>query len=141
VLEIQDLKRLLVSLAALACLAAAPASAAGATTDVFGVWRNPKNSVHVDIRPCGDSACGYVVWASEKARKAAFEGSGKELVGQQLFREFVKISDEWRGRVFVPDLNRTFSGGARLRDDTHLEARGCVLGRILCKTQLWTRIS
>ena len=133
------MRHLLLSLAAFACLAAAPASAA--PNDVFGVWRNPKNSVHVDIRPCGTSACGTVVWASEKARKAALEGSGKELIGLQLFREFVKTRDEWRGRVFVPDLNRTFSGGARLRDDEHLLARGCAIGRFLCKTQLWTRIS
>lgn len=133
------MRHLLLSVAALAWLAGAPASAA--QTDVFGLWRNPKDSVHIDIRPCGESACGYVVWASDKARRKALEGSGKELIGQQLFREFVKSQDEWRGRVFVPDLNRTFSGGARLRDGEHLEARGCAIGRFLCKTQIWTRVS
>lgn len=134
------MKSLLPILAAITALVGA-SQASAAPDDLFGVWRNPKNSVHVDIRPCGASACGVVVWASEKARKAALEGSGKELVGQQLFREFERHQDEWRGRVYVPDLNRTFSGAVRLQDGAHLEAKGCALGRFLCKTQTWSRVS
>ena len=134
------MRSLLLSIAALAWFASASGSSA-AQNDLFGVWRNPKNSVHIDIQPCGASACGRVIWASEKARAAALKGSGKELVGLQLFREFEPDEDEWRGKVFVPDLNRTFSGAVRLRDASHLEARGCALGRLFCKTQTWTRVS
>lgn len=133
------MRSLFLSLAALASVACA-SQASAAEGDLFGVWRNPKNSVHVDIRPCGGSACGYVVWATDKARADALKGSGKELVGLQLFRDFKRVQEEWRGRVFVPDMNRTFSGAAKLRDQTHLEARGCALGRVLCKNQLWTRV-
>lgn len=133
------MKSMLLSLAAVASLACA-SQASAAEGDLFGVWRNPKNTVHVDIRPCGESACGYVVWASERARADSLKGSGKELVGLQLFRDFERERNEWRGRVFVPDLNRTFSGAARLRDASHLDAKGCALGKLLCKTQLWTRV-
>jgi uncharacterized protein (DUF2147 family) len=132
-------KRSLLTLAALATLAAAP-SATAAQGDLYGVWRNPKNSVHVDIRPCGPSAC-YVVWASPKARADAREGSGRELVGLQLLRDFSPDKRGWRGKVFVPDLNRTLTGTARLMDDGHLEARGCLLKSVLCKAQMWTRVS
>ena len=119
-------------------VAATQASAADA--DLFGVWRNPKDSVHLDIRPCGASACGYVVWASEKAQEDARRGSGLTLMGLQLLRDFTPDGAGWRGKVFAPDLNRTFSGTARPLDAGRLEARGCLLGRVLCKRQVWTRV-
>jgi len=129
-------------LAALALVLSPAASAAQAAPDgLFGVWRNPKDSVHLDIRSCGESACGYVVWASAKAQADARRGSGKELVGLQLLRDFTHGKGAWRGRVFVPDLNRTLAGSARRVDDGHLEAQGCLLAGILCKRQIWTRVA
>src|SRR5215207_3360225 len=112
--------RLCSALATAALVAAAPVFAQGAAAapgPLTGVWRNPKNSVHVEIRPCGPGACGVVVWASPKAQADARGGGTKDLVGLQLFRNFVpEKSGAWRGKVFVPDLNATFSGTAQLID-------------------------
>jgi uncharacterized protein (DUF2147 family) len=41
--------------------------------------------------------------------------------------------------VFVPDLNRTFSGTAEAIGGKELRARGCFL-RIICRSQIWNRI-
>ena len=132
------MRQLLLIFVVLAGLAgAAPASAA----DLFGRWKNPKNSVHVDIRPCGESACGYVVWASERAKEDVRKGSGRELVGLQLLRDFAPSGAGWRGKVYVPDINRTFSGTARLLDDQRMEARGCLVAGAFCKKQVWTRMA
>lgn len=123
-----------------AILASAGYSTA-AHAENYGVWRNPKNSVHVEIRDCGDRTCGYVVWANEHAKKDAREGGTENLVGLQLFRDFKKVRDNYfRGRVFVPDLNRTFSGSAEFVDDTTLKAKGCLIGNILCKSQTWRKV-
>jgi uncharacterized protein (DUF2147 family) len=123
-------------------LAAATAPPAQAASDeLFGVWRNPKDSVRLEIRPCGDSACGYVVWASPKAQEDARRGSGENLIGQQLLRDFAPGRSGWRGKVFVPDLNHTFSGSARVLDASRLEAQGCLLGGLFCKRQIWTRVA
>jgi uncharacterized protein (DUF2147 family) len=122
-------------------LCAAIVAPAAAASSIFGVWRNPKNSVHLEIRPCETGTCGYVVWANSNAREDARKGSGKELVGMQLLRGFTP--DErgtWRGKVFVPDLNRTISGSAQLVDDRTLKAKGCFVANVLCKSQTWTRI-
>ncbi len=131
---------------ALAAFAAAAGLFAGsaslADTAIDGVWRNPKNSVHVKIAACGaNAACGNVIWASEKARRDSLEGSGKELVGLQLFRDFVhQASGNWKGKVFVPDINATFNGTAVQVDGSTLRARGCLVGGLLCKTQVWRKI-
>ena len=124
----------------LAAVTAALPALAQSTADLGGVWRNPKNSVHVEVRPCGPSMCGYVVWASEKARRDAREGGTPELIGQQLFRDFNQDKGgTWKGRVFVPDIGKTFSGSAERLDAHSLKAKGCVLG-LICKTQIWTRV-
>jgi len=125
--------------AAVGLAVSTPASAQG-DGSINGVWRNPKNSVHVEIKPCPAGACGYVVWATEKAKADAREGGTKQLIGLQLLQDFTQDkSGTWRGKVFVPDLNRTFTGSADLANPTTLKAKGCFL--ILCKAQTWTRIT
>src|ERR1700741_4531122 len=104
-------RRLFGALALIASVSLASASQlSAAEPDVFGVWRNPKNTVHLEIKPCGASACGYVIWASAKAQADARKGSGKELIGMQLLRDFEHAGRSWRGKVFVPDLNMTLGG-------------------------------
>jgi len=106
----------------------------------FGLWRNPKDTVHIDIRPCGPAACGYVVWASAKAEADVKRAGDGPLIGSQLFKDFFPIGrDVWRGKVFVPDLRMTFSGTASPADAGGLKARGCLLGAYLCRSQLWLR--
>jgi uncharacterized protein (DUF2147 family) len=120
-------------------LLAAPAWAADQS---FGTWRNPKNSVHVRAEPCGKNMCGVVVWANDKAKADAAKGSSAPLVGSILFRDFTpEKPGVWRGRVFVPDIGKTFSGTVSVIDTDHLEGKGCLVGKIGCKSQVWTRIS
>ncbi|GLT02241.1 hypothetical protein GCM10007897_36460 [Sphingobium jiangsuense] len=135
------MKRPILSALALstACAAAIPAGAADHRS--FGTWRNPKNSVHVRAQPCGKTMCGVVVWASDKAKADAARGSDAPLVGSTLFRDFRQERPEvWRGKVYVPDIGKTFSGTISVKDANHLEGKGCLVGRVGCKSQIWTRI-
>lgn len=106
-----------------------------------GVWRNPKNSVHVRSHRCGESMCGTVIWANDKAKADARKGGTANLVGMQLFRNFTRDNRGiWRGRVFVPDINRTFSGTITAVDANTVVGRGCLVGRVGCRSQTWTRL-
>ncbi|MBO9707821.1 MAG: DUF2147 domain-containing protein [Caulobacter sp.] len=128
----------------LALVAGLMASLPAVAQDVpasYGVWRNPKNSVHVEIRNCGAKTCGYVVWANEEAKADARKGGTDNLVGLQLLRDFTEQKNGvWKGKVFVPDLNMTFSGTAEFPNATTMKAKGCLLGNILCKSQTWRRV-
>lgn len=105
------------------------------------VLRNPSNSVHVRIHPCGKSRCGTVVWANDKAKADCARGGTPNLVGTELFREFREVSPKvWKGKVFVPDLNRVFTGTGIIKDQNTVVARGCLIGKIGCKSQTWTRV-
>jgi uncharacterized protein (DUF2147 family) len=105
------------------------------------VLRNPSNSVHVRIHPCGKSRCGTVVWANDKAKADSARGGTHNLVGTELFREFREVSPKvWRGKVFVPDLNKVLTGTGTVKDQNTIVARGCLFAGIGCKSQTWTRV-
>ena len=119
---------------------AAPAGAAEADK-ALGIWRNPKNSVHIRLHPCADRVCGTVIWANAKALADAREGGTPVLVGTQLFRDFRQVrKGQWKGKVFVPDLGRTFTGTMVVADANTIKGKGCLVAGLICKSQTWTRI-
>jgi uncharacterized protein (DUF2147 family) len=123
-------------------IAAQAGAGGGGALPVASEWRNPRNTVHIRLTPCGeDRMCGIVTWASDKAKADARRGGTDQLVGANLFRDFRRVSaDQYKGRVFVPDLNRTFSGHMQIKGDSMI-GKGCVLAGLICKQQVWTRIS
>ena len=133
-------------------VAAAPAIAQDAAKDsvakenaklaaTANVWHNPSNSVHVRTEACGASLCGVIVWANDKAKADAKRGGTDPLIGTTLFRDFTSDGpDRWRGQVFVPDIRRTFSGTITRVDATTITGRGCLVGRVGCRSQTWTLV-
>ncbi len=138
-----DIDTRIAAIAMAMALIGGPASSvpSAATQHFTGKWRNPKDTVHLELHPCGPNICGNVIWATEASKKAAMRFSGRELVGQQLFRDF-KLGDDGlaRGKVFVPDLGLTFRGAAQHLDADTIKVKGCVVGNLVCKSQIWTRI-
>jgi uncharacterized protein (DUF2147 family) len=131
-------------LLALAVAASLPLNAAAQASapSPYGIWRNPKGSVHLRIHPCGTSVCGNIIWANPTAQADARKGGTDNLIGLQIFRDFAQDpGGGMRGKVFVPDLNMTLSGSATLIDPNSLRAKGCLIGRVLCKSQVWTRLA
>jgi len=136
------MRKLLAAAAAALCAASTFAGTADAQTQPTGVWRNPRNTVHVRIQPCGRDMCGTVVWASARAQQKAREAGTANLIGAQLFRRLRREDGAtWGGRVFVPDLARTVPGTLRVRGPNSVVASGCLLGRMICRSQTWTRVS
>ncbi|MGK6318734.1 DUF2147 domain-containing protein [Sphingomonas sp. DT-204] len=108
---------------------------------IAGEWRNKKDTVHIRTHACGELVCGTVSWASEKAEADARRGGTEQLVGTTIFREFRALGNgSYKGKVFVPDMNRTFSGHLTVTSDDRLLGKGCVLGGLICKTTTWVRV-
>jgi len=107
-----------------------------------GYWTNGSGSVVVLIAPCGDAAwCGTVQSASAKAQADAARGGTATLVGTQLLRNFVAIAPgRWKGTLFVPDLNQRSKAELVQLDADRIRVRGCAVGRLLCKSQVWRRL-
>jgi uncharacterized protein (DUF2147 family) len=130
-------KRIVLGMMALA------ASAASAAQEVSpnGVWRNPSGNVQVRIEDCGPKVCGRVAAASDKAKADAARGGHPNLIGMDLFEDFKRDGpNTFRGRVFVPDINRRFSGKLTVQDANTIRVRGCLTRNTGCRSQTWTRV-
>lgn len=110
-------------------------------TTLSGYWTNESRTVVVLVAPCAATAfCGTVQSASDKAQADARRGGTANLIGTELLHEFVQVGTaRWRGTLFVPDLNKRTKAEIIQVDPDRLRIRGCAVGRIVCRSQLWTR--
>lgn len=138
----RGLRNILILAATAAGLFCASAASADAGDERFGYWRNPKDNVRIEIRPCGPKTCGYIIAASAKTQANAAKHGIDNVVGLQILRDFTPAKGgAWKGKVFAPDLGMTFSGTAAFPDASTLDAKGCVIGNFLCKAQTWKRVN
>lgn len=135
--------RLPLRLVALAATAAATSSAvAQPVPSPQGLWLNPHHSVAVETAPCGDKLCGRIVWANGEAESDAREAGVTSLIGTTLLQDYRPDGDgRWEGAVFVPDMHHSFSSIIDQVTAASLRVRGCILGGLVCKSQIWTRIA
>lgn len=120
---------------------AGAAQAAPKQESAYGVWQNPSGSVRMRIAPCGQQICGKVIYANERAKADAARGGNPDFIGVNLLRDFNRTGPgSWSGQVFVPDINRTVSGTLVKGSPRSITVRGCVLGRVGCRDQVWTKV-
>lgn len=126
---------------ALAAVTALPAAATTApATGVIGTWVNPRGSVHVVTGNCAGGLCGWVTWANPVAIRDARESGVQNLVGTALLRDYLPTSaGRWQGQVYVPDMGRSFFSTIQQLDPNSLRISGCILGGLICKSQIWRR--
>lgn len=131
----------LIAGAALALAGSSGAQAAQDDAAIYGVWSNAKGTLHVQTAGCGERLCGSVVWATEKAKTDSLKGGVTQLVGTQLLQEYRKTGrDSWAGRVFIPDMGRSFSSRIQRLSTGELKISGCLIGGFICKSQTWHRV-
>ena len=107
---------------------------------IEGRWKNPSGSVIVAIDACGEAYCGTVDWASDKAKADARRAGTDPVVGTQLMSGFTAAgAGRWKGRLFVPDLKKRSKAELRIIGLGQLKVTGCAVGRMICKSQLWTK--
>ena len=111
-----------------------------AAAPIEGRWKNPSGRVTVEIAACGEAICGTVISASDSAKADARRGGTETLVGTQLMTGFKPAGPgKWRGRLFIPDMNHRSKAELRMLGPSQLKVTGCMVGRMICKSQLWTR--
>ena len=131
------MKRILTSLALLSLASAAQAA------PIEGRWQNPKDSVIVEVKPCGAATwCGRVSWASAKARADAREAGTANLVGTRLLTGLrADGKGGYKGRVFLPKRKMHAGANVRVAGGGTLLVKGCALAGLICKEQRWTRVN
>ena len=136
------MKRILTKIGIVLVAAAVPVTAS-AQAALEGQWKNPKGSVVVKVAPCGNSWCGTVVQASEKAKASARRGGTANLVGTRILSSVRSTGNGvFKGQAFDPKRNIHAPATIRLHGPNILTVRGCAIaGMLLCKEQRWTKVS
>ncbi|OED35639.1 hypothetical protein AB833_29590 [Chromatiales bacterium (ex Bugula neritina AB1)] len=117
----------------LALLLSATASGAGLT----GHWNTEKSDagswLTVDIQPCGKKLCGTIV--------ELHQVKDKSLLGVQMIKGMKKKSGTAysKGKIYAADTKKWYRSKMNLKADGNLKVSGCILGGIVCRSQVWTR--
>ena len=122
-------RSLLVLALASGALAATPARA----DDIMGTWLRDSGASRVKFERCGDSVCGSLVWL-----KPGVETPAK--IGQKIFYDMKPTAaNAWSGNAFNPEDGKTYSGKMTLSGPL-LTTEGCILGGLMCKSAVWSRV-
>jgi len=106
----------------------------------IGLWENPRGTLLVRTRFCGQLLCGNIVWASPKAMADARDAGVNALIGTELLSDYRRSgAARWTGQVYVPDQGRRFYSTIEQKSPNDIRISGCILGGLLCKRQDWTR--
>ncbi|AZI35405.1 hypothetical protein NT2_09_01110 [Caenibius tardaugens NBRC 16725] len=108
--------------------------------EAIGTWSNPLGTVKVKTGDCAGNLCGWVVWAAPQAIADARDSGVTRLVGTELLKNYRSTGPgQYQGRVYVPDMGRTFFSTIKQNDVNSMRISGCILGGLICKSQEWHR--
>ena len=118
---------------------------------VFG-W-TLDGEVILELRPCGDSRCGKVVWLKQPLgpeglplrdyRNSDPNLRSRPVCGLEVVSGFKKQSDSsWGGgTVYVSDQGTSYSGVAKVLSPTKVEVTGYIGLPIFGASEVWTKVS
>ena len=129
----------------------ATASHAATPEDVYGLWLVESGAAIVEIAPCGDRACGKIVWLAEPNRP---DGSPKidamnpeaslksrPICGLPMIGDFSRDGDGWDdGYIYDASAGDTYTSTMHVTDEGNLYVRGYVGISLFGKSQTWTRV-
>ncbi len=114
------------------CALAVLLSTAAFAADANGEWLRDDGVTKVRFSPCGAALCGSISWLKDP--------NGPAKVGQQVFFDMAPNgANTWAGKAFNPDDGKTYAGKMSLSENK-LTTAGCVLGGLICKSFVWTRV-
>jgi len=126
---------------ALALIAALAVQPPATDSSLDGTWRSPGGNTIMKIGPCGESSCGTVAWASDRAKKDSSKATS-QLVGTALLTDLHQDKKgRWQGKLFIPDQNMRATAKIQRVAPDELKVSGCAAGKMLCKSQIWTAFS
>lgn len=124
----------------LLALLCAPSFAA----DPTGVWLRASGSSKIRIDSCGKALCGTVVW-EKSPRKDIYNPDPARrddpITGRRILLGMAPTgtADQWKGEVYNAEDGKTYTGFVTIQADGQLKLQGCVLGGLICKSDVWSR--
>ncbi|MGR6468122.1 DUF2147 domain-containing protein [Rhizobium sp. PAMB 3182] len=99
---------------------------------INGLWARGDGKARVKIEKCGGDLCAVNVWIKP--------GTSGESVGDRLVMDVEPVADgRYEGRASDPKRGLTYNITINAGSSS-MTTRGCVLGKLLCKSVSWSRL-
>ncbi len=114
-----------------AFVAPAVVGSASAATDPVGIWMNDTGRGAVEIKPCGDTLCGNVVWVKSASDA---DGCGKQIIGNVAAVGGGRWDNGW---IYSPERGRKYDVELTPLANGNLKVVGYAGMKFLSKTMIW----
>lgn len=110
-----------------------------------GTWLTEGGESRIRFGKCGLVPCGTIVWAKEESKDENNPDPAlrnRSIIGIPLITNIQPDKEGgWTASLYNPDNGKTYDGKLRLKDPNTLEVSGCVLGGLICGSQIWARVN
>lgn len=114
-----------------ALVAPAAVGSASAATDPIGIWINDTGRGAVEIKQCGDTLCGNVVWVKSESDA---NGCGKQIIGNVAPVGGGRWDNGW---IYSPERGRKYDVELTPLANGNLKVVGYAGMKFLSKTMIW----
>lgn len=108
-----------------------------------GTWLTGERDSRIRVSPCGKAFCATILWAKENGLDGNNPNPalrGRRIIGIELTRDMRPDGrGGWAGSMYNPDNGKTYQATMRRKGERELEVGGCVLGGLICGSELWSR--
>lgn len=112
-------------------LAPALVENASAASDPTGIWMNDTGRGAIEIKHCGDTLCGNVVWVKSSADA---DGCGKQIIGNVAPVGGGRWDNGW---IYSPEKGRKYDVELTPLANGNLKVVGYAGMKFLSKTMIW----
>ena len=136
---------------AVALLAAGGPIAAASASDPTGTWNTKGHLAQVVVAKCGQDLCGTIVALKDPIDPATGKPQmdtenedatkrNRPVLGLQIVSGMKPHgANKWSGQIYSPEDGKSVNGNIMLNDPNTLEVEGCIMGGLLCRSEIWTR--
>ena len=119
------------------------ASAEAQTVDPTGTYISATGRTKVRVTKCGSTHCGTIVSVTGEAKDVNNPDPakrGRNLVGLQMMSDIKPAREGYTGQLYNFRDGKTYAGKATI-DGNGMNVSGCVLGGLICRSHIWTRVN
>jgi uncharacterized protein (DUF2147 family) len=110
--------------------------------DPSGIYVSESGRTRVRVAKCGPTHCGRIISVVGQTKDLNNPDPGKrerDLVGLQMRWDIKPARDGFTGQLYNFRDGKTYSGQATF-DGRGMKLSGCILGGLICRSQIWTRV-
>lgn len=101
--------------------------------DPTGVWINDTGRGAIEIKPCGASLCGHVVWVKDTTDT---KGCGRQIIGNAAKVDGSTWDNGW---IYSPEKKKKYDVELKPLANGTLQVTGYAGTKLFSKTMIWKR--